>query len=490
MAMSQVNKLSDLTSLYESHFNRPPVSLEKLPGGGGDRVYYRLRGSDGATVIGVVCDTPRDASAFVALAKVFGHEGIHVPYIICESADRICYIQQDLGDESLFSLIQKGKRKEMGAAADGGAPDRSFSLMAEEYVEKSMRELARMQTVAAGEYEEAIEYPEFSRRQILWDLNYFKYEFLKPMALDFNESLLEDDFDAFADALLKVDRSRWGFMYRDFQSRNVMIHDAHPYFIDFQGGMIGPSVYDAVSFLWQAKAGFSAEFRDRMLCIYADTYAEIRSGAVTAEDMLADVPQYALFRTLQVLGAYGFRGLVEKRAHFIESIPAALENLRSLIGGGVADRYTELKRVCESILADGRFEPDGHEGLLIKVFSFSYKKGYPVDLTGNGGGFMFDCRGMHNPGRYEEFKHLTGLDQPVIDFLKERGEIDPFCERAAQLVAPTVECFLRRGFRDLQIGFGCTGGQHRSVYSAEKVGRLLKSRFPDAHIQIIHREQS
>ena len=277
-------------------------------------------------------------------------------------------------------------------------------------------------------------------------------------------------------------------MFRDFQSRNVMVCDGKPYFIDFQGGRRGPGIYDAVSFLWQAKAGFSDDFRSKML----DYYFEMRHVlAGENRDYVRErklTYDFALFRTLQVLGAYGLRGLVERKAHFIESIPPALRNLRSLLSSGAADDYPELKRICNEICNDARFKENESGALHIKVFSFSYKKGYPADYTGNGGGFMFDCRGMHNPGRYQEYKSLTGRDRAVIDFLEERGEVQEFVRKAVDIVSPSVETYIRRGFSNLQIGFGCTGGQHRSVYCAEHVATILADKYPEATVTLIHRE--
>lgn len=378
------------------------------------------------------------------------------------------YLQQDLGGVSLFSLL-------------GDEANRCV------YVPQALRALAKMQAVPQMEWERIVEYPPFSKRQVMYDLNYFKYEFLKPMGIPFDEERLQDDFERFAADLADDGNVPRGFMYRDFQSRNVMIHDARPWLIDFQGGRRGPVVYDAVSFLWQAKAGFSDGFRAQMLDEYAEALRELSFPG--AERVVAGVKPFAFFRTLQVLGAYGFRGLVERRAHFIESIPGALRNLAGLLTNGASDRYPELKGVCEQLADDRRFESPSANTLTVTVFSFSYKRGYPADYSGNGGGFMFDCRAMHNPGRYDEYKSLTGRDLPVIDFLKEKGEIDPFCERALGMVRPAVERYLKRGFTSLQIGFGCTGGQHRSVYSADYVAMALAKEFPQAKVIVNHREQ-
>lgn len=443
------------------------TGMERLAGAGSDREYFRISGSRMPSVIGTYGIDSVENKAFVDLAVAFRKAGANVPGIIAVSDDCSCYLQEDLGAASLLPLLSGDERLVLSA--------------------KTLRSLASLQTLPSSVWEDAVVARPFSVRLVLWDLNYFKYEFLKPSGLLFDEELLEDDLQALAKDLSGGDHRLWGFMYRDCQSRNVMIRNGEPWWIDFQGGRKGPMMYDAVSFLWQAKAGFTDEERAHLLGVYADALS-LHTG-VDREIILAEVDAMAFLRTLQVLGAYGFRGLVERKSHFIESIPAALRNLENLLAKGVADRYSELKRVCQEAVRSRFARLKESDGLTVKVFSFSYKKGYPEDLSGNGGGFMFDCRGMHNPGRYDRYKPLTGLDTEVRDFLKERGEVQVFVERAVQMVSPSIERYLQRGFSSLQVGFGCTGGRHRSVYCAqafaEEVGRL----FPDARIELLHREQ-
>jgi hypothetical protein len=266
-----------------------------------------------------------------------------------------------------------------------------------------------------------------------------------------------------------------------------MLFDNEPYWIDFQGGRKGVCLYDAVSFLYQAKAGFSADFRRDMMDVYVAEYSRV-TGSDKAEIKKA-IPSILLLRTLQVLGAYGFRGLFERKAHFVESIPGALANLHDLIDSSALNSLPELKRLALVMVEDSRFKLRVSTGLEVTVFSFSYKKGYPDDFSGNGGGFMFDCRGMHNPGRYDEYKPLTGRDEPVKKFLEQCGEIQPFLHSAWEMIDPSVACYIRRGFTSLQIGFGCTGGRHRSVYSAEATARHIKCKFPEAIVRLVHREQ-
>lgn len=462
--MSQNNEICELIKLLDPNEN---YTISSLAGGGGDRKYFRLTSQGNTSMIGVIADDLREAEAFVKLSSIFGAHNIPVPKIFAHSSDYKYYIEQDLGDCSLFDIIKKQEY-------DAGL------------IVKVMRNLARMQTISQNEWIDAIAFPTFDARQVRWDLNYFKYEFVKPCGIVFNESNLEDDFDLLCEYLPSIPQEYWGFMMRDCQSRNVMLHP-DPVFIDYQSGRKGPGLYDAVSFLWQAKACFSDDFRSEMIEEYALSFSKLRGVNKNIILKFADV--FALFRTLQVLGAYGFRGLVQKRAHFIESIPAALQNLNSLLGRGVLKEYPELERICKSLCEDNRFLEYKTDKLIVKVISFSYKKGYPEDLTGNGGGFMFDCRGMHNPGRYEEYKRLTGRDKSVIEFLEERGEVQKFVKNALSMVSPSIERYIQRKFSSIQIGFGCTGGRHRSVYCAERTARELAVKFPEARIELVHREQ-
>lgn len=473
----------ELVALFQSYFGTRPEMALRLPGAGGDRIYWRLF-SSAISAIGVKADNMDEARAFINLSEVFFKNKVKVPKFYAASADCSYYLQEDLGSTDLFSNLTLAKEE--------FCEDPLQNILA-----VCMRQLAGMQTVPEECWREAVAFEPLSSRLVNWDLNYFKYEFLKPSGINFSEDKLEDDFYLLCNNILEIPENRWGFMMRDCQSRNIMVKDGNPYLIDYQGGRKGPCLYDAVSFLWQAKAGFKSEIREVLLNIYADCFCQRRNenaasseSLLTKEDFLSDLPVLRLFRCLQVLGAYGFRGLVQHRAHFIESIPMALSNLSELIAEGAVDSYPELKRIASELVKDSRFSPIDNGGRLrISVFSFSYKKGYPEDFTGNGGGFMFDCRALHNPGRYDEYKQLTGLDFPVIEFLESRGEIGPFLEAASALVIPAVERYLKRGFSSLQVGFGCTGGQHRSVYSASHLAKRLAELFPQAEVVENHRER-
>lgn len=340
--------------------------------------------------------------------------------------------------------------------------------------------------------------PTFDRQSVLWDLNYFKYCFLKPTGLEFREDKLESDFQKMADNLTCEGGD--SFLYRDFQSRNIMISDdGKIYFIDFQGGRKGPKQYDVASFLWQAKANLPQSLRDELVDDYLDELSTIEPVDRKAFKELLQL--FVLFRTLQVLGAYGFRGYFERKPHFIESIPYAIANLRQWLNGNaqIADTYPYLSETLRELVSKwetGTGEKKNNEKqevrsqgrLVVRVNSFSYKKGIPADESGNGGGFVFDCRAVHNPGRYEQYKGLTGMDQAVIDFLEKDGEIFPFLHAAEALVDQSVERYLERGFKDLMVSFGCTGGQHRSVYSAEKMAEHLNEKY-GVEVRISHLAQ-
>lgn len=481
--------MKEIAKLCEKTFGAAPEDIERLAGAGSSRRYYRVIsgvsscGEEGSPlppdVIATVGDDERENETFCALADVFGRRGMEcatfrVPHIYARCAGGRCYLQEYFGRQSLFDIIR----------AEG-----EESPLTRKGVEAALDGLLDIQTTPLHEWEDRVACRPFGPRRVRWDLNYFKYAFMKPCGIVHDEESLEDDFERMASAICSYPSATEGFMYRDFQSRNVMWEEGKaPGFIDFQGGMRGPLIYDAVSFLWQAKAGFSDAFRERMMSRYLDRLAR-RSG-VEKRELESCVDRFVLLRTLQVLGAYGFRGLIERKAHFIESIPQALDNLRGLIERGVLRDYPELERCCREAVAMPRFRRDAApDGLTVEVWSFSYKKGYPENLTGNGGGFMFDCRGMHNPGRYDEYKQLTGLDLPVREFLESRGEVTDFLDHAAGMVFPAIATYLRRGFTHLQVAFGCTGGRHRSVYCADSLSARIKELFPEATVRVIHREQ-
>ncbi len=466
-------------------------TLQPISASGSNRRYFRIKEANGTSLIRVEGTSREENRAFITMARHFRQLGLPVPEVLSVSEDGMTYTQSDLGNTLLFDYIARGR-------ATGEFSEQEMALLA-----KTLRALAHIQTEGAEGIDWSVCYPvsEFDQRSILWDLNYWKYCFLKGTRIEFSETCLQDDFDRMADMLLREQIP--GFMYRDCQSRNVMVVSANgediPYFIDFQGGRKGPIQYDVASFLWQAKANFPDELREKLIEEYIDEQTHIYQQQGRTFDRIRFIntlPHYILFRTLQVLGAYGYRGLFERKQHFIESIPYALRNLQHLFEQHTAlqEEYPyiyEVSRQLQSLpLAVLHAKPasQAKPALQVTVCSFSFKKGIPSDESGNGGGYVFDCRATHNPGKYEQYKTLTGRDKPVIDFLEQDGEILAFLDSVYALVDHHVERFIERGFTHLQICFGCTGGQHRSVYSAEATAHHLHDKY-GVQVHLIHREQ-
>ena len=470
-----LDSMTQLESLFQQLTLEKPNRITELSASGSNRKYYRIS-SNSSTLIGVYGNSIDENNSFIALSNHFLKLGLPVPQVLASSVDNQFYLQNDLGDTLLFDYISEGRKTG------------TFSEAEIEMLAKTIRKLAAIQVNGANELDFSVCYPqpEFNKRSVFWDLNYFKYNFLKTTGVDFQENKLEDDFDKMAEILLASDSNT--FMYRDFQTRNVMIKDNEPYFIDFQGGRRGPLAYDVASFLWQAKAQFGNELREELLQTYLDTLKEFT--AIDEFNFRNQLNHFVLFRTLQVLGAYGFRGYFEKKTHFLQSIPFAIENLKQLL---ITDfpEYPYLVDVLKQITAFEQFNPKPkvRKSLLVNVFSFSYRVGIPTDTSDNGGGFVFDCRAIHNPGKYTQYASLTGLDESVQTFLENDGEIIPFLENAYELVDNSVKRYLERGFNNLMVSFGCTGGQHRSVYSAQKMAEHIYAKFA-VEVELIHREQN
>ena len=437
---------------------------------GSNRIYTRETDENGRSVIRVVGTNRDENRAFIYMAQHFHALGLPVPELYWVSEDEMSYTQEDLGDTILFDHLD----------------DHTI-------LERTMRALAHVQVEGAKDFDWSVCFPvpALDERSIRWDLNYFKYCFLKGTKIEFSEPKLEDEFDTLVRVILAQPADT--FLYRDFQSRNVMIRDGQPFFIDFQGGRRGPTQYDVASFLWQAKANFAPALREQLIDAYLDELSII-DYRLSISDWKAALPHFVLFRTLQVLGAYGYRGYFERKPHFLESIPLAIKNLKEILVG--MDDYPYLKELAESLsgvagLSAKRSVSETvcqQSGLTVTIYSFSFKKGLPIDESGNGGGYVFDCRSTHNPGKYDEYKQLTGLDQPVIDFLEQDGEILTFLQSVYALVDHHVARFIERGFTNLQVSFGCTGGQHRSVYCAEHLAHHLKEKY-GVTIRLIHRER-
>lgn len=470
-----------LSSLYRSLYGQAPEVMVPITGSASNRSYYRLSSSSGSCV-GVVGLDRAENHAFLTIAGHFRSKGINVPEILAVSDDGMRYLQEDLGTDVLYDMYARtGMTKETEALLCS-----------------AMAALPRMQVEGADGLDFSVCYPqpEFDRRMVMFDLNYFKYCFLKPSGLEFNEVLLQDDLERFADDLLSCSSDFPVFLYRDFNPRNVMVRDGQPWFIDFQGGRKGPLHYDVASFIWHARSGFTPDVREKMLQLYLDALSV--HVEYDRDDFMEKLKLFVLFRTLQVLGAYGFRGWVEQKANFVVSIPQTLKSLAALLKGescgdflAVRTRYPYMCRILDDMTRIPGFERSGSDDgcLNVTVTSFSFKKGIPRDPSGNGGGYVFDCRSIHNPGRYQQYKQLTGMDEPVIRFLEEDGEIVEFLSHVYGVVDPHVETYSSRGFTSLMVNFGCTGGQHRSVYCAEHLASHLASKYPSIRVRLIHREQ-
>ena len=463
-----------LITLFESYTGQKPDAVQEFPSSGSNRRYFRLTGGS-RTLIGVAGNHLEENRVFIYLSEHFREKGLPVPGVLAVSPDGMQYLQEDLGDQVLFDRVAPGRESGTYSPEETDLLCRSIAL------------LPRLQFEGAQglDWNRCL-YSSFNGRMVDFDLNYFKYCFLKASGLEYNEERLQDDFDRLREDLLQ--ESGDTFLHRDFQARNIMVKDNEPWIIDFQGGRRGPIYYDVASFVWQARSRFPEPMKQQLLQAYLQglrAYQEVDEAHFYSRLRL-----FVLFRTLQVLGAYGFRGLFERKAHFLSSIPPAMANLRALVQEPFTD-YPYLNSLLEQLarLPQFREAEKSQDGqLTVHVYSFSLKKGVPEDPTGNGGGYVFDCRAIHNPGKYERYRQSTGMDADVIQFLEEDGEVTTFLESVYKLVDAHVERFLERGFTHLQVSFGCTGGQHRSVYCAEHLGQHLAARYP-VKVIVTHRER-
>jgi aminoglycoside/choline kinase family phosphotransferase len=453
--------------LFRSISGHAPDRIEKLPQSGSDRIYFRIySGND--TFIATHNLNKRETQTFVYFSRHFVNAGLPVPKILAVNEDDTLYIQEDLGTDSLLNKLEQH-----------GHVDYAYSLF-----RQSLAELARVQILGDTglDYDWCLTAKEFGKQAILSDLLYFKYYFLDTLQLPYDKQAMLDDFDALSTYLTRTENKY--FMFRDFQSRNIIVKNDKVSFIDYQGGMKGALQYDVASLLWQAKADLSEDWKDSLLQYYMDKVEELLNRSIDRITFVSQYNGYVLIRLMQVMGAYGFRGLFERKAHFLASIPLALRNLKFFIDNKKVGIVTpEFDRVLRLVVSDDmiqRFEPpqaNEQTPLVVEINSFSYKKGIPADAGPNGGGFVFDMRGILNPGRFDEYKTLSGKDKEVQDFLEQRTKMNEFLNSVWDLVDITVEEYLRRGFDRLMINFGCTGGQHRSVYAAEQTARHLRNKY-------------
>jgi aminoglycoside/choline kinase family phosphotransferase len=465
-----------LKSLFEQHFRSPATHVQPLQGelGGSGRKIIRLA-NENSTAIGILYGVREENAAFLAFSRHFRRHGLPVPEIYGEDLGHGAYLEEDLGDTTLFQFLSKNRTGEV------------IAPRAIEAYRQVVAMLPRFQVEAGHDLDYTACYPiaSFDRQSIAWDLNYFKYYFLRLAGIPFNERALEDDFSRLTDFLLSAPRDY--FLYRDFQSRNILLHDGKPYFVDYQGGRKGALQYDIASLLYDAKADLPPELRQQLLDHYLDALAGY-IPALDREAFLRHYYAYVYVRILQALGAYGFRGFYERKAHFLQSVPYALKNLRWLLHHATLPiELPTLLGAFRSMLASETLQSiaSDADNLVVRIFSFSFHQGLPKDDSGNGGGFVFDGRSLPNPGREERFKPLTGKDAPVIDYLNQQETVHQFLASALSLVDASISSYQQRGFKNLMVSFGCTGGQHRSVYLAEQMAKRLRSK-PGVEVVVRH----
>ena len=458
-----------------------PVDIKAIAESGSSRKYYRIV-TEQDSLMGAYNANVEENEAFFYLTQHFGKINLPVPTLLAINKDRTCYLQTDFGDETLFGCIQRDLKGK-------GYTDRTKQL-----IRQSLEQLVRFQVEGHHglDYGRVYPMPCFDKSAVMDDLDYFKYYFVKPQAaVVFNENRLKAEFSRFADFICQAGNR--GFMYRDFQSRNIMVHQEQPCFIDYQGGRMGPLQYDVVSLLYQVKAQMPQLLRDEMLSYYK----QVLSAHINPDSIDFDryYPAFVYLRLLQVLGAYGFRGLIQKKAHFIESIPFALNELKNINESNPLSEFPELQNVISQVVELPCFSTFHsplstlHFPLTVTVNSFSFKKGYPDDFSGNGGGFVFDCRALPNPGREPQFKTKTGRDWEVMEYLEAKPQTHIFLDHVKAIVAQSIDNYLERHFNNLMVSFGCTGGQHRSVYFAQSIADWIRKTYPNVNVKVNHIEQ-
>ena len=463
-----------IKELFKQWSGENASEIKQLPESGSNRVYYRVSSPDKHAIATYNPDRAEN-EAFVYINKKLKKAGVNVPTIYVKDLDNNIYLQQDLGSTDLFQKVSDGHQN--------GTTD---------YIDRYkqvIRSMPDIQYNVSRDFDFSICYPRlaFDKQSMLWDLNYFKYHFLKLAYTPFHEQKLEDDFRAFVNFL--TTSPSYFFLYRDFQSRNIMIYQDKVYFIDYQGGRKGALQYDLASLLFESKTSLSIEQRNDLLNYYIEVFGEY--PFFDKKVFLKYYPGFILIRMLQAFGAYGYRGYFERKPYFLQSIPPAIENLEWLLANyDLGVKLPHLISTLKCMVSQPVFHvPHSEENkLTITIHSFSFRKGIPEDYSGNGGGFVFDCRSLPNPGRYEEYKAFTGLDQKVIEYLEDKPEINKFIQNTSRLIGSVIENYRERKFTQLAVNFGCTGGQHRSVYSSEKISAFIRTKYPDVIVVLHHRE--
>jgi aminoglycoside/choline kinase family phosphotransferase len=467
--------------LFARRFGAPPVSAAALAADGSQRTMARLSGPRGERAVAVFGPDPEENRAFLSFSRSFRAIGLPVPEVFADDAASGVYLVEDLGDVTLFRALSEARETSPGP----------FPAAMVATYRRVLDVLPRFQVEGGRAVDWSVAHPRgaFDRPSMLWDLNYFKYHFVKLAHVRFNEDRLERDFERLVAFLLEADATH--FLYRDFQSRNVMLVDGEPRFIDYQGGRRGALAYDVASLLYDAKAAIPDPIREILLDHYLGALAE--RIPVDRDAFRTHYRGFVVIRILQAMGAYGYRGFYERKAHFLRSVPHAVANLERLLAAGLLPiDVPELRTVLERIVASPALReapPAAASGLTVRVGSFSYRHGLPADPSGHGGGFVFDCRAIENPGQHATFAERSGLDPAVEGFLDELPAAQDFLAHARALVESQVRAYLARGFTSLDVRFGCTGGQHRSVYFAERLARALSTAFPAARVVVEHRER-
>jgi aminoglycoside/choline kinase family phosphotransferase len=471
--------LTDISQLYEQWSHQAPDQIITLKQAGSNRQYFRIMSGKNSYIVTYNPTNVKENNAFIEFSRHFKNNQLPVPEILHVDYRKTQYLQSDLGDISLFDIMKKE-----------GFTDNVFELY-----KKTCTQLARLQIEGGTnlDYNNCIATKSFDKQAIYSDLLYFLFYFVRALEMPYDKNLLFNDFDLLSSYLMQEEQQF--FMHRDCQSRNIMVKDDRVYFIDYQGGMEGALQYDMASLLWQARAALPYEWRDELLIYYYEHANHLLGQGLNKKEFVANYDGFVLIRMLQTLGAYGFRGLFERKHYFIASIPFALKNLRWFLDNKkMPIRLPELQKLLRVITDDklaAKFETakaGPHCPLTVKISSFSYKNGIPEDVSGNGGGFVFDCRGLLNPGRMTEFKTLTGRDKSVQEYLIHKTEMLSFLQHVYSLVDISVEDYIKREFSNLSVSFGCTGGQHRSVYAADKLAEHLKEKF-GVNVELRHCEQ-
>lgn len=478
--------LESISLLFEKWAGKKPLSIDVLPQSGSERRYFRIFSDDG-TVIATYGENIKENETFIYFSQHFKSKNLAVPDIFISSVEGAHYLQEDFGSTSLLNLLEKE-----------GHSDNVYT-----FFKRSLESLALLQVKGDEglDYDKCLTSSEFGKQAIMADLLYFKYYFLDALRRPYDKQKLIDDFEALSSYITSTDYQY--FMFRDFQSRNIMVTPSLEgrqgeavHFIDYQGGMKGAPQYDVASLLWQAKANLPLSWKEKLLEEYIGFFEKAIGNKIDRNVFRNQYNGYVLIRLLQVLGAYGFRGLFERKAHFLTSIPMALQNLKIFISSNsIGINTPELEKVLNICISDATIEQftpvraTEKTPLVVKVCSFSYRNGgMPADDTDNGGGFVFDCRGILNPGRVESMKTQTGRDKEVKDYLEQETQMLDFLNSVFDIVDITVEEYIKRGFESLMVSFGCTGGQHRSVYACDEMARHLRNKF-NVKVELKHIEQ-